>query len=184
MRFGLVIGVIKLVTTSNYSILTNSHTLLLTIAHTMSSQFIFTGGCLVMDPNNIPFCSLCYWLATASHLSHGSSCWPLSHNWLAFPSGSNWHWLHRKHCFKQFSIVTCVSIVKETCLLVATKQWSSSSFVVASCVRCHGNVFISHSIPTAISSGSTIQVFQLPCQSVILKIVIMLSLVKELLFVL
>jgi hypothetical protein len=138
---------------------------ILTIAYTKSSQFIFTGGCLVMDPSNILFCSPCYWLTTASHLSHGSNCWPLSHKWLTFPSLDR---LHRKHCFRKFSVVACVSIAKETCLLVATQQWSNSSFVVASCVRCCGIVFISHTIATAISSGSIIQVFQLPFQSVIL----------------
>jgi hypothetical protein len=43
MGFGLVIGFIEhlqIVTTSNYSAITNSHTLQFTTEHTKSSQFV------------------------------------------------------------------------------------------------------------------------------------------------
>jgi hypothetical protein len=37
-------------------------------------HFIFNRGCLAMDPNNGPFCSRRYRLATASQLTHSSKC--------------------------------------------------------------------------------------------------------------
>jgi hypothetical protein len=56
----------------------------------MSSQFVVTSSCLVTDPNNVSFSSRLYWLATVSHLTHGSKCphildWlpRLATNWLS-----------------------------------------------------------------------------------------------------
>jgi hypothetical protein len=54
-RFGLVIGFtayFQMVTTSNYNVLANSYTRLLTTAHTKFSQFVFTSRFLLTDPNN------------------------------------------------------------------------------------------------------------------------------------
>jgi hypothetical protein len=53
--------------------LANSHTLQITTAHNKASQFIFTIGCLVTDPNNVLLCSRRYRLATVSHLTHCSN---------------------------------------------------------------------------------------------------------------
>jgi hypothetical protein len=56
MGFGVVIGFIahlQVVTTSNYNTLANSCIRLLTMAHTMSSQFVSTSRFLATDPNNV-----------------------------------------------------------------------------------------------------------------------------------
>jgi hypothetical protein len=56
---------LQMETTRNCNTLANSCTLL-TIAHTKSSQFVFTSRFLVTDPNNV-LCLRPYWLATVSH---------------------------------------------------------------------------------------------------------------------
>jgi hypothetical protein len=75
MGFELVIGfvgLLKLVTTKNYSAIANSHTLQFTVAHNKSSQFISTGGCLVKVPNSADSSASVYngfcphWLVAAS----------------------------------------------------------------------------------------------------------------------
>jgi hypothetical protein len=72
--FGLIIQVIEhlqIVTTSNYSAITNSHTLQFTTARTKSSQSdIFISHCLVTDPNKV-LCFRCYVL-TSWRLSQNS----------------------------------------------------------------------------------------------------------------
>jgi hypothetical protein len=73
--FGLVTGFsefLPIVTTSNYCPLAKLHALKFTIAHTILvfSQFVFTSGCLVANPNNIFFCSRLYrWLSRIQPIS-------------------------------------------------------------------------------------------------------------------
>jgi hypothetical protein len=63
---------LKLVTTSNYSAIANSHNLHFITAHTNFSDF--TRQCLVTDPNNVVFRSSRYQLPTVSQLTHVSKC--------------------------------------------------------------------------------------------------------------
>jgi hypothetical protein len=75
MGFGLVIGFIdhmQIVTTSNCSPITNSHTLQFAVARIKFSQFVFTSVHLVMAPNN----------ADSSASEFNGSC----PHWLAAPS--------------------------------------------------------------------------------------------------
>jgi hypothetical protein len=56
MGFGLglgFIGPLQIITTSNSSAITNSHTLQFTKTHTKSSQFAIFTGCLVMATNTV-----------------------------------------------------------------------------------------------------------------------------------
>jgi hypothetical protein len=55
--FGLVTGfieILSILTTSNFNALADLHILHVTIAHAGPSQCIFTSGCLVKVPNNVP----------------------------------------------------------------------------------------------------------------------------------
>jgi hypothetical protein len=61
-RFGVFIGkwILRTLKSRNYKdygTLANLRTLNYTTAHTNSSQFIFSSGCLITDPNNVLFCS-------------------------------------------------------------------------------------------------------------------------------
>jgi hypothetical protein len=70
MGFWMVIGFTDHldVSTSNYTALANSCTLLLTTAHSKSSQIVFTSRFLVMDPNNV-LCLRSYWLTNVHKLN-------------------------------------------------------------------------------------------------------------------
>jgi hypothetical protein len=79
IRQGVWIGnwiywTLKIRNCKNYSVVANVHTLQFAAAHSKSSQFICTSGCLVTDPSNVLFCSRRYRLATISHLTHDSKC--------------------------------------------------------------------------------------------------------------
>jgi hypothetical protein len=66
----LVIGFVEhlqIISTSNHSAITNSHTLQFTTAYTKSSQYAVFTGCLVKLPQ-LP-CSDPYWLVTVSQLT-------------------------------------------------------------------------------------------------------------------
>jgi hypothetical protein len=58
----------QIVTTSNYSTITNSRTQQFTTAYTTSSQFVFINRFLVTDPNNVS-CLRPYRLANVSQLT-------------------------------------------------------------------------------------------------------------------
>jgi hypothetical protein len=62
------IGHLQIVITSNYGALANSCTRVLTIAHTESSEFVYTIRFLATAPNNV-LCLCAYWLADALHLT-------------------------------------------------------------------------------------------------------------------
>jgi hypothetical protein len=53
--------------------------------------------------------------------------------------------------------------------------FSSNPSIVASCVCCCSNVYISRSLATTLSSGSTVPVFQLPYHSILRKIIKLVS---------
>jgi hypothetical protein len=59
---------LQIVTTSNYSAISNSHTLQFTTARTKSSQFAFARRFLVTDSNSV-LCLRPYWLANVSQLT-------------------------------------------------------------------------------------------------------------------
>jgi hypothetical protein len=89
--FGLVIGFIghlHIVTTNNYNAVANSTTCLLTTVHTKSSQFVFTGCFLLMDPNCPLLMSLlaseCLSLSLSHIATDGQS---VCLSWYRAPSG-------------------------------------------------------------------------------------------------
>jgi hypothetical protein len=54
------------------------------------------------------------------------------------------------------------------CPHIASRLCFQQFSIVASCVYCCRNMFIGHSLATAVSSSSTFPIFQMPCHSIIL----------------
>jgi hypothetical protein len=92
-----------------------------------------------MDHNTALFCSCRYWLTTISHLTHG---FKYPHILSKVAWFMPWDGPNRKHHFQQFSFVS-------------------------SCICCRRNVFVGCPLATAICSGPSVLVFQLPCHNVI-----------------
>jgi hypothetical protein len=132
-------------TTSNYNRFTTLHTLQFTMARTKSSQFVFTGCCLVTALNTVDSSASVFTYLSATDCliaPHGRKSWPLtpSRVWppmvttryrrLALASDSE-HGPNREHSLQQF-LYCCVRVftAAEACLpsrSLATDVFSGSA---------------------------------------------------------